>query len=499
MPCRPLVESRPPSRPAGRRRAAAAARRAAARARACAQLAALDASGQYADAGAPSAAVWLRRTLTVSEDTARAAVKLAVRVQTELPALGQALVDGETTLEHVRAVAAGVAGLDPQVVAESQEALVDLVAVAAPGQVRQELRERAEAIDPRLAAEAERKRQDRQGLYLDQVPGGSAFLGGQLAPEAAAVVLHGLDLQTEADRTAGDTRSLPGPPRRGAGRLGRAGRPAAARRGRQPRAGRAHRPDPPAGDLHRGAAVRDGRRPGGPAAHRPGGSRRAVRPGAGRAGPAADRRERAARRAAPAGLRQHAEPGRAPAGRSGAGRRSRRAHGAADGPLAGRARGAVAAAGRHRPGPRQPRPARDQPARAPSTRCGSAGPPGPSPPPSGAPWSSATGTARCVAATADPPSAKRTTSGTGSTADPTDLDNLVLLCHQHHHDHHDRGHDLQHHDGRWITADRLGRRPTRLTHGGGVADVGADRAARPAGPCPLRSPRRTRGRPARTP
>ena len=33
----------------------------------------------------------------------------------------------------------------------------------------------------------------------------------------------------------------------------------------------------------------------------------------------------------------------------------------------------------------------------------------------------------------------------------TDLDNLVLLCHQHHHDHHDRGHDLQHADGRWIT------------------------------------------------
>ena len=34
---------------------------------------------------------------------------------------------------------------------------------------------------------------------------------------------------------------------------------------------------------------------------------------------------------------------------------------------------------------------------------------------------------------------------------PTDLDNLVLLCDQHHHDHHDRGHDLQHHDGRWLT------------------------------------------------
>ena len=30
----------------------------------------------------------------------------------------------------------------------------------------------------------------------------------------------------------------------------------------------------------------------------------------------------------------------------------------------------------------------------------------------------------------------------------TDLDNLVLLCHQHHHDHHDRGLELPHRDGR---------------------------------------------------
>ncbi|HVM27631.1 MAG TPA: HNH endonuclease signature motif containing protein, partial [Mycobacteriales bacterium] len=34
---------------------------------------------------------------------------------------------------------------------------------------------------------------------------------------------------------------------------------------------------------------------------------------------------------------------------------------------------------------------------------------------------------------------------------PSDLDNLVLLCFQHHHDHHDRDHDLRHRDGRWIT------------------------------------------------
>ncbi|HEU0101735.1 MAG TPA: HNH endonuclease signature motif containing protein, partial [Mycobacteriales bacterium] len=43
----------------------------------------------------------------------------------------------------------------------------------------------------------------------------------------------------------------------------------------------------------------------------------------------------------------------------------------------------------------------------------------------------------------------------------TDLDNLVLLCHAHHHDHHDRGHDLPHHDGqRWLTQTGWGRAPT---------------------------------------
>ena len=42
---------------------------------------------------------------------------------------------------------------------------------------------------------------------------------------------------------------------------------------------------------------------------------------------------------------------------------------------------------------------------------------------------------------------------------PTDLDNLVLLCHQHHHDHHDRGMDLEHRDGRQLTATGWGNDP----------------------------------------
>ena len=41
----------------------------------------------------------------------------------------------------------------------------------------------------------------------------------------------------------------------------------------------------------------------------------------------------------------------------------------------------------------------------------------------------------------------------------TDLDNLVLLCHQHHHDHHDRGMNLPHRDGRWLTPDGWAHAP----------------------------------------
>ncbi len=36
---------------------------------------------------------------------------------------------------------------------------------------------------------------------------------------------------------------------------------------------------------------------------------------------------------------------------------------------------------------------------------------------------------------------------------PTSLPNLALLCHEHHHDIHDRGGWLQHRDGRWLTPD----------------------------------------------
>jgi len=157
-------------------------------------------SRDYAADGSVSAAAWLRRTLVVGDDSARAAVRLAGRLRAELADLGRALLAGRTTVEHVRAVAAGTAGLDSDLVAAAGAALVELAAVAAPATVRLELRRRAESIHPALGRDAARRQRARRGFYADAVGGAGVLLGGALDDEDGAVLLHALDLAVKADR-----------------------------------------------------------------------------------------------------------------------------------------------------------------------------------------------------------------------------------------------------------------------------------------------------------
>lgn len=383
------------------------------------ELAELDASGQHVDAGHATAASWLRATQTIGDDSARAAVRLAARVRQELPALGRLLEDGGTTLEHVRAVAAGTQGLDPELVRDAQQALVDLVEVAEPARVRRELRERAEAVDSALARDAARRQQERQGFSAHAVGGAGVVLSGTLADEDGAVFLHGLDLAVESDRTAGDTRGLPA---RRAAVLVQWAREAAARvagpgdtpaqDARTVRShllvtctltelrdlSRQHAEDqlwalPLVGAQAR--AVLTGDRP----------VRPPLLPTGARLLPEALRRltcdatltlvvEQDVRAAHP--VRGQGEVATDPLS---VGRSSRTVTGRQFTALVVRDRSCVVRGCHRRP-------------------------------------------AQCEAH-----HVRHWLDG-----GLTDLDNLVLLCHAHHHDHHDRGHDLEHRDGRWITA-----------------------------------------------
>ena len=178
----------------------------------------LEVSRGYASDGSVSAAAWLRRTLVVGDDSARAAVRLAGRLRAELADLARALLAGRTTVEHVRAVAAGTARLDSDLVAAAGAALVELAGVAAPAAVRLELRRRAESIQPALGRDAARRQRARRGFYADALGGAGVLLGGALDDEDGAVLLHALDLAVKADRDD-------------AGAAGTAGLAAAARRG----------------------------------------------------------------------------------------------------------------------------------------------------------------------------------------------------------------------------------------------------------------------------
>ncbi|HWG93202.1 MAG TPA: DUF222 domain-containing protein, partial [Mycobacteriales bacterium] len=172
------------------------------------QLAEMDATGSHTQAGSPTAATWLRDTLHLSDVAARAQVRLAGALETDLPELGSLLRDGATTVEHARAAVAGTRGLDPQLVHDSDEAICALVQETDPATVRAQLRERAEALNPELSRDAERRAHARRGLTLDSLGDSGFTLGGSLGVEDGTVVLHALDLQVATDRTDGDQRSL---------------------------------------------------------------------------------------------------------------------------------------------------------------------------------------------------------------------------------------------------------------------------------------------------
>lgn len=177
-----------------------------ARALALRELAEMDATGGHLRPGvASTTATWLRQTRRMTDGAARATVRLATALRDDLPALADALRIGGTTVEHAAAVVSGVHGLDRALVRDAQEGLCALAHATDPVDVRKRLRDKATAVDDRLASEAERRARERQGLRLSDV-GTHTALDGTLAGDDGATVRLAMDLAVEASREAGDER-----------------------------------------------------------------------------------------------------------------------------------------------------------------------------------------------------------------------------------------------------------------------------------------------------
>lgn len=177
-----------------------------ARALATRELAEMDTVGGFVEPGVRSTtASWLRDTQQLTDPAARAQVHLAVQLRDTLPELGALHRTGQITSEHAAAVVAGLRGLDQDLVRDAQPALCALARTTDPSSIRTRLRDMATALDDRLAADAERRARERMGLRLAQV-GAHTAVDGTLAGEAGATVRLAMDLAVEAGRADGDTR-----------------------------------------------------------------------------------------------------------------------------------------------------------------------------------------------------------------------------------------------------------------------------------------------------
>ncbi len=171
------------------------------------ELAEMDAVGGHLrqDLRGTTTATWLRDTLRLSDPVARSTVRLAVSLRDDLPVLGAAVVQGRITVEHARAALDGVRKLDPKIVADAADGIVALAALVDPPSLRSTLRDKAIAIDPKLAEEAARRAEARQGIRVNEV-GDHTAIDGTLAGEAGVRLRLALDLGAEKARVEGDTR-----------------------------------------------------------------------------------------------------------------------------------------------------------------------------------------------------------------------------------------------------------------------------------------------------
>lgn len=172
------------------------------------EVAAVDRTGRFTEAGCGSAGSWVQRVTGASRLTARATARLAGRLSSDLRPVGDLLTSGHITVAHARAVVYGVRGIDADVVQEVLPALCEAALLTDPVTLGARLRETAAAVSPELAKAASRRLEARCGFVLSELPDGSFATGGQLLPETGQLLRTALDALT-GRRETGDTRTAP--------------------------------------------------------------------------------------------------------------------------------------------------------------------------------------------------------------------------------------------------------------------------------------------------
>ncbi len=169
----------------------------------------LDLAGAFEVDPAAHVSRVVQRTLGSSVEHARATVRLARRLDTDLAPVGDLLRAGRITRAHAAAVVHGVRGLDPDVVAGNLEAVCRAALNSDPTTLARVLREKAEAISSTLAEEQRRRLEARTLLRMHETFDGGWHLEATLNAEDGALLQQALDRRLATDRHDGDPRTMP--------------------------------------------------------------------------------------------------------------------------------------------------------------------------------------------------------------------------------------------------------------------------------------------------
>ncbi|HEY6710362.1 MAG TPA: DUF222 domain-containing protein [Actinomycetota bacterium] len=161
------------------------------------ELAGVDAHGAAGadqDQPARSTASWLHNRLRMGAGTAHSAVRTARALfRGPLPQTAQALVEGELSVAHAKAVVDGTHHLPDHVTAEAEPVLLEAARRLDPPRLRQAVGFLLEVADPEGADAARQRRHERRGLWLLPTFDGMVAVDGLLEPEAGNTVLAALE------------------------------------------------------------------------------------------------------------------------------------------------------------------------------------------------------------------------------------------------------------------------------------------------------------------
>jgi hypothetical protein len=161
------------------------------------ELADLDARGAAgADRGTPAAstASWLRNRLRMGASAATSSVRTARALfRGPLTKTAQALCAGELSVAHAAALAHGTSDLPDQTAAKAEPVLVEAACRLDPPRLRRLVAHLQQATDPEVADAQAERRHERRGLWLAPTLDGDIALQGLLDPEAGQTVMAALE------------------------------------------------------------------------------------------------------------------------------------------------------------------------------------------------------------------------------------------------------------------------------------------------------------------